>query len=129
MLVALEPLCCLAFIICPRHLHISVKDVAAACMQTSSDPAHSDDSLHLGASMSGCAVPEQRGTLSPVGCSSWSAVELLGDERDLSPDHSTFRPCGPRGPQNQPRTDGESAPRNNLINTIIFAYVKASLRS
>lgn len=52
-------------------------------MQTSSHSTHSDDSLLLGASMSGCAVPEQRGTLSPVG-SSWTAVELLSDERDPS---------------------------------------------
>jgi hypothetical protein len=53
-------------------------------MQTSSNSTHFDDSLRIGASMSGCAVPEQRGTLSPVD-SSWSAVELLSDESDPSP--------------------------------------------
>jgi hypothetical protein len=54
-------------------------------MQTSSlYSTHLDDSLRLGASMSGCAVPEQRGTLSPVG-SSWSTVELLSDGLDPSP--------------------------------------------
>ena len=62
-------------------------------MQTSSHSTHLDDSLRLGASMSGCAVPEQRGTLSPVG-GSWSAVELLSDEWNPSPGfgHVRLRP-------------------------------------
>jgi hypothetical protein len=71
--------------------------------------------------MSGCAVPEQRGTLSPVG-SSWSAVELLSDEWDPSPgfghviqDHV--------GPSIQLRAEGVLPPRNtniNIIDVIMF---------
>jgi len=76
----------------------------------------------FGASMSGCAVPEQRGTLSPVG-SSQSAIErweLLSDELDLSPDfgHVTQDHVDPRI---QPRAEGVVSPLGNS-NIVTLAY-------
>jgi hypothetical protein len=70
--------------------------------------------------MSGCAVPEQRGTLSPVG-SSWSAVELLSDEWEPSPgfghviqDHV--------GPSIQLRAEGMLPLRNDNSNIDVIMF-------